>query len=91
MLLGAVDKALAAREAAVAERELTAVPDELSAVADALARSPLALTVGGDHPGLAAIADIVSCCCLPPFSLAFALPVLACCVEGKGLREERLS
>ena len=47
---------LAAMEA---EAELAAMPTELSTVAEALKRSPLSLTVGGDHPGLNAIANRV--------------------------------
>ena len=64
VLLAAADKALAIRAAEAAEREaeaiLAAVPEEFAAVADALKRSPLMLEVGGDHPGLASISQLVS-------------------------------
>jgi hypothetical protein len=63
ILLAAADKALAIREAEAAERAaeavLAEVPAEFAAVADALKRSPLMLEVGGDHPGLAAISQLV--------------------------------
>jgi hypothetical protein len=66
VLLEAAEEVLANREAeakaaaAAAEAEAAAVPEDLAHVADALKRSPLMLTVGGDAPGLAAIAGLVS-------------------------------
>jgi hypothetical protein len=60
VLMAAAEKALAIREAEAAERAAAAaVPDSLAGVADALKRSPLMLEVGGDHPGLEAIAELV--------------------------------
>jgi hypothetical protein len=67
VLLAAAEKALviraaeaAAREAEAAEAELAPVSSEVAHVVDALKRSPLMLTVGGDAPGLAALAGLVS-------------------------------
>ena len=69
VLLAAADKALAVRAADAAERaaaaaeaeaELAPVSGEVAHVVDALKRSPLMLTVGGDAPGLSALAGLVS-------------------------------
>jgi hypothetical protein len=60
VLMAAAEKALAIREAEAAERAAAAVPDSLQGAADALLRSPLMLEVDGEHPGLEAIAELVS-------------------------------